>query len=61
MKLFKKLRAKLCMKLMTKAQKEMMSISSKITIHYIGNRKFRREMNEMGFGEHIKNAIKAWD
>ena len=49
------------MKLMTKVQKEMISISSKITIHYIGNRKFRREMNEMGFGEHIKNAIKAWD
>ena len=46
---------------MTKAQKEMISISSKITIHYIGNIKFRREMNTLGFGKHIRDAIKAWD
>ena len=61
MKLFKKLRAKLCFKLMSKAQKEMISLSAQMTIHYTENRKFRREMDSIGFGTHIRNSIKAWD
>ena len=61
MKLFKKLQSKLCMMLMTKAQKEMISISAQLTIDYTQNRKFRREMDTLGFGKHIKDAIKAWD
>ena len=61
MKLFKKLRGKLCMKLMSKAQKEMISLSAQMTIHYTENRKFRREMDSIGFGTHIRNSIKAWD
>ena len=61
MKIFRKLRSKLCMKLMTKAQKEMISLSAQLTIHYTENRKFRREMDQIGFGTHIRNAIKAWD
>lgn len=61
MKLFNKLRSKLCVKLMTKAQKEMISLSANLTIHYTNNRKFRREMDALGFGKHIREAIKAWD
>jgi hypothetical protein len=48
------------MKLMSKAQKEMISLSAQLTIHYTENRKFRREMYSIGFGTHIRNAIKAW-
>ena len=59
--LFKKLRSKLCIKLMTKAQKEMISLSAQLTIDYTNNRKFRREMDTLGFGKHIRDAIKAWD
>jgi hypothetical protein len=61
MKLFNKLRAKLCLKLMSKAQKEMISLSAQMTIHYTESRKFRREMDSIGFGTHIRNSIKAWD
>jgi hypothetical protein len=61
MKIFRKLRSKLCMKLMSKAQKEMISISVQLTIHYTENRKFRREMDAIGFGTHIRNSIKSWD
>lgn len=61
MTLFKKLRSKLCVKLMTKAQKEMISISAQLTIDYTNNRKFRREMDALGFGQNIRNAIKSWD
>ena len=61
MKLFKKLRSKLGIMLMTKAQKEMISLSANLTIHYTNNRKFRREMDSLGFGQNIRNAIKSWD
>ncbi len=61
MKIFRKLRSKLCMKLMSKAQKEMIILSVQLTIHYTENRKFRREMDAIGFGTHIRNSIKAWD
>ena len=61
MGLNKKLRGKLCLKLMSKAQKEMISLSAQMTIHYTENRKFRREMDSIGFGTHIRNSIKAWD
>jgi hypothetical protein len=49
------------MKLMSKAQKEMIILSVQLTIHYTENRKFRREMDAIGFGTHIRNSIKAWD
>jgi hypothetical protein len=46
---------------LTDAEKKMISVSAKITDEYIKSRKFRRVMDQCGFGKHITKLLEEWE